>query len=80
MRAIVNMFDLTDRSYSTEEVDLFSSSGQKNFKSTNPSNCMPMVKVKDELLMADPTSLIKYLCKKYSMDKVYPDSLSETID
>ena len=68
-----NLLDLGNRKYTIEEVDLFSQSGQKTFKSLNPSQSMPMIKIKDQILMADPVSLIKYLCKFYSMDGLYPD-------
>ena len=80
MRVICNLLDLSNRAYTVEEVDMFSQSGQKTFKSLNPSQAMPVIKIKDQILMADPTSLIRYLCKFYSMDGLYPDGSADMID
>ena len=72
MRVVMTLFELSNRKFTIDEVDVLSAKGIKDFKMNNASQSMPYVTIKDQVLMADANSLIKYLCTFYSMDKLYP--------
>ena len=74
MRAMINIFDLANRNYTVDECDVHTLLGMKDYKLNNATQQIPYVTIKDQVIMADTNSLIKYICIYYSMDKLYPQN------
>ena len=73
VRTVCNLLDLAGKSYIEDNsFDVFTETGQKEFAAFNPAQSQPVVIIEKTNLLADPSTLCKYICRKYSLNDFYP--------
>ena len=73
MRTICNIFDIANRAYKVDSVgDIFTEQGQKDELASNPARAMPIVVINSAKILADPCTLVKHICRHFSMEQLYP--------
>lgn len=73
MRMICNIFDTANHAYKVDSVgDIFSEQGQKDELSSNPARAMPLVVINGAKILADPSTLVKHICRHFKMEQLYP--------
>ena len=73
MRLICNIFDTVSRPYRVESAgDIFTAVGQKDEAAFNPARVQPIVVINDTKILADPVTLVKHVCRNFSLEQMYP--------
>jgi glutathione S-transferase len=73
MRTVCNILDFSGIGYQDEsQFDFFSETGWGEYSAFNPSQSQPMITINKQNVVADPATLIQYLCRTYKLEKVYP--------
>jgi len=73
MRTVCNILEFSGIGYLDEnQFDLFSETGWSDYSAFNPSQSQPMITINKQNVVADPATLIQYLCRTYKLEKVYP--------
>ena len=61
-----NLLDTAKKTYNVEPVcDIFSEAGQKEVALYNPAKVNPLIVINGTKILADPTTLIKHICRHF---------------
>jgi glutathione S-transferase len=73
MRTLCALLELNEIPYSTENIDIFTDVGKKDYFSLNPGEQIPTIIKGFQTVIADAPHLYKYICKTENIDeKFYP--------